>query len=162
MPWTIEMPTKIEQIIKKSQEACASTGAKLTNKRKNILVVLANSIAPLSAYEIVEHYRGQFQESLPVMSVYRMLDFLIKEELVHKLETSAQYMLCAHIACEHQHEMPQFLICNRCGSVKEIGIKKQIIEELERSVENMGFMLTQNQLELRGICNECRLQLTSA
>ena len=79
-------------------------------------MVLLASATPLSAYEIVDRYKTQFQESLPVMSVYRMLDFLIQEKLVHKLETAGQYMSCAHIACDHQHETPQFLICDRCGS----------------------------------------------
>lgn len=91
-----------------------------------------------------------------MMSVYRMLDFLIQEKLVHKLETAGQYMSCAHIACDHQHETPQFLICDRCGSVKEVGIKKPIIEELERSIQSTGFMLAQKQLELHGVCEHCQ------
>jgi Fur family zinc uptake transcriptional regulator len=152
------MTADIEKIIEKSQATCASTGNKLTNKRKKVLMVLLNSALPLSAYDIVERYKEQFQESLPVMSVYRMLDFLIKEKLVHKLETASQYISCSHIACNHQHEMPQFLICDRCGSVKEVGIKKTIIEELEHSIRNTGFLLTHKQLELHGICKRCKIQ----
>ncbi len=151
------MSLDIDQIIKKSQEACELAGAKLTDKRKNVLIVLLASSTPLSAYEIVERYKTQFQESLPVMSVYRMLDFLIQEKLVHKLETAGQYMSCAHIACEHQHETPQFLICDRCGSVKEIGIKKHIIAELERSIQSTGFALAHRQLELHGVCKHCQV-----
>lgn len=150
------MSSDIEEIIKKSQEACALAGAKLTSKRKNVLIVLLASATPLSAYEIVERYKTQFQESLPVMSVYRMLDFLIHEKLVHKLETASQYMSCAHIACDHQHETPQFLICDRCGNVKEVGIKKRIMDELERSIQSTGFALAHKQLELHGVCKHCQ------
>lgn len=150
------MSSDIEEIIKKSQEACALAGAKLTSKRKNVLIVLLASATPLSAYEIVERYKAQFQESLPVMSVYRMLDFLIQEKLVHKLETASQYMSCAHIACDHQHETPQFLICDRCGNVKEVGIKKRIMDELERSIRSTGFALAHRQLELHGVCKHCQ------
>ncbi|SFP86419.1 Fur family transcriptional regulator, zinc uptake regulator [Nitrosomonas cryotolerans] len=150
------MPADIDQIIKKSQEACASTGAKLTSKRKNVLTALLTSSIPLSAYEIVEKYKNQFNEALPVMSVYRMLDFLIQEKLVHKLETSGQYMICAHITCDHPHEMPQFLICDRCHTVKEIGIKKQIMSELERGIQSTGFTLSKKQLELHGFCEHCQ------
>lgn len=150
------MSEGIDQIIKRSQEVCASTGNKLTEKRKNVLMVLLASSTPLSAYEIVDKYKIQFKESLPVMSAYRMLDFLIQEKLVHKLETAGQYMSCAHIACDHQHETPQFLICDRCGSVKEVGIKKHIIEEFERSIKNTGFALSRQQLELHGICQHCQ------
>ncbi|MBX3618233.1 Fur family transcriptional regulator [Nitrosomonas sp.] len=150
------MSADIDQIIKRSQEVCASTGNKLTEKRKNVLTVLLASTIPLSAYDIVDKYKAQFQESLPVMSVYRMLDFLIQEKLVHKLETAGQYMSCAHITCNHQHETPQFLICDRCGSVKEIGIKKHIIEDLERSIQSTGFALAHQQLELHGVCKQCQ------
>ena len=150
------MPTDIDQILKKSQEACALTGAKLTSKRKNVLTVLLTASTPLSAYEVVEKYKNQFNEALPVMSVYRMLDFLIQEKLVHKLETAGQYMICAHITCEHPHEMPQFLICDRCHAVKEIGIKKQIMSELERDIQSTGFALNKKQLELHGFCEHCQ------
>jgi Fur family zinc uptake transcriptional regulator len=149
------MTVNTEKIIIKLQEACALAGVKLTSKRKNVLIVLLNSKTPLSAYDIADNYKKQFQESLPVMSVYRMLDFLIKEKLVHKLETSGRYISCAHIACDHQHEAPQFLICDHCGNVKEVGIKKPIINEIERSVKKIGFTLTNSQLELHGICKRC-------
>ena len=150
------MPADIEKLINKSQEVCVSGGTKLTQKRKNVLMVLLASTTPLSAYEVYDRYKAQFQESLPVMSIYRILDFLIQEKLVHKLETAGQYMSCAHIACDHQHETPQFLICDRCGSVKEVGIKKSIIEELESSIRSTGFTLAHQQLELHGVCARCQ------
>ena len=125
------MSPETDQIIQKSLEACALAGVKLTNKRKNVLIVLLSSVRPLSAYEIFERYKAQFNESVPVMSVYRMLDFLIREKLVHKLETANQYIACAHITCNHQHETPQFLICDNCNIVKEIGIKKNIMAKLK-------------------------------
>lgn len=131
-------------------------GSKLTNKRKNVLAVLLASPAPLSAYEIVERYKAQFDESLPVMSAYRILSFLIQEKLAHKLETASQYMSCAHITCNHQHGTSQFLICNHCGNVKEIGIKKHIMAEFERSIQSTGFTVVSKQLELHGVCELCR------
>ena len=150
------MSANIDQIIKKSQEACSLAGVKLTNKRKNVLTILLESTIPLSAYEIAEKYRFHFNEALPVMSVYRMLDFLIHERLVHKLETASQYMSCEHITCDHQHETPQFLICDQCGNVKEIGIKKHIMSELALSIQNTGFKLTHQQLESHGVCERCQ------
>ncbi len=150
------MVSKIDQIIKKSQRVCVLSGVKLTRKRQNVLMVLLSSEKPLSAYEISENHKEKFNESLPVMSVYRMLDFLIKEKLVHKLETANQYIACAHIACDHQHETPQFLICDNCHAVQEIGIKKSIITELEQSIRNTGFELDYQQLELHGLCESCQ------
>lgn len=150
------MSIDIDHIIQKSQETCTTAGVKLTTKRKNVLVVLLHSSIPLSAYEIVERYKTRFSESLPVMSVYRILDFLSREKLVHKLETASLYIACAHIACDHQHETPQFLICDRCHTVKEIGIQNHIMAELARSIQNTGFTLAHQQLELHGLCERCR------
>lgn len=150
------MSVEIDHIIKKSQEACTSAGVKLTTKRKNVLIVLLSSSTPLSAYEIAEKYKTQFNESLPVMSVYRILGFLIQEKLVHKLETASLYIACAHIACDHQHETPQFLICDCCHSVKEISLKKHIMAQLARSIQNTGFTLAHQQLELHGLCERCQ------
>ena len=150
------MSANIDKIITKSEELCASAGAKLTSKRKNVFIVLLASPTPLSAYEISDRYKTQFNESIPVMSIYRMLDFLIHEKLVHKLETASQYMACAHITCDHQHGTPQFLICDLCGNVNEIRTKKHIMVDLERSIQRTGFTLAHKQLELHGICGRCQ------
>lgn len=150
------MSVDIDHIIRKTQEICTTTGVKLTPKRKQALLVLLTASVPLSAYEIAEHYKTMFNETLPVMSVYRIMNFLIQEKLVHKLETANRFISCAHIACDHPHEIPQFLICDRCHTVKEVGVKKRIMTELEHSIQHTGFTLASQQLELHGLCEHCR------
>ncbi|HNO76340.1 Fur family transcriptional regulator [Nitrosomonas mobilis] len=150
------MSTSIEQIIQRTMMLCASTGAKLTTKRQHVLLVLLSTPVPLSAYEIAEQYKKRFDEALPVMSVYRIMHFLIQEKLVHKLETANRFIACAHIACDHPHEIPQFLICDRCKMVQEVGIQKHIMKELADSIEHTGFTLASQQLELHGLCKNCR------
>lgn len=150
------MTSDIDQIIKKFQSVCTLSGVKLTRKRQNVLMVLLSSKKPLSAYEISRKHQDLFNEPIPVMSVYRMLDFLVKEKLVHKLETVNQYIACAHITCNHQHETPQFLICDSCHAVQEVGVKKSIITELEQSIRSTGFELAHQQLELYGLCQNCQ------
>jgi Fur family zinc uptake transcriptional regulator len=54
--------------------------------------------------------------------------------------------------------MPQFLICENCHKVKEIGLKQQLIDELASSVQQTGFKLTTSQLELSGLCEDCQSQ----
>ena len=97
----------------------------------------------------------EFKEALPAMSVYRILDFLEGENLVHKLRLANKYVACSHINCDHDHETPQFLICDTCGSVKEIGIKKALIDRLKRNVEEAGYVLKSSQLELHCLCQSC-------
>lgn len=149
------MNNQIEAIVAKAKAECEKAGVKLTLKRQNILSVLLLSSAPLSAYEIVDTYREQYGESLPAMSVYRILNFLVENRLVHKLETTNQFLACAHISCDHEHEIPQFLICDRCHSVIEVGLRKTLVKELHESVQRTGFKMTSQQLELHGICAVC-------
>jgi len=147
---------ELERIIHKAEDSCVESGGRLTVKRKNILTALLSTDMPQSAYEIADYYKGAFNDSIPVMSVYRMLEFLIKESLVHKLVSTNKYIACSHIACSHEHEVPQFLICDQCHHVREVGVKKDIIDALQNSVENANFYLNSPELELHGVCKDCR------
>jgi Fur family zinc uptake transcriptional regulator len=143
-------------ILQRAKEICSSKGGRLTTKRQLVLALLVESEHPLSAYEIADLYQQKTNETIPAMSVYRMLDFLSDVNLVHKLASTNKFMACTHIACEHQHEKPQFLICDNCHSVSEIGIDNNLISELEKSIAAKHFQLSSPQLELHGICDKCQ------
>ena len=52
------------------------------------------------------------------ITVYRALDFLMANGLVHRIESRNAYLACAH---DHDAAaLVAFLICERCGSVGEI------------------------------------------
>lgn len=146
----------IEKALTKASALCAASGGRLTEKRKHVLAILLAQGLPLSAYEIADAHQRQFGQSMPAMSVYRILEYLASENLVHKLASSNKYIACSHIACEHAHRIPQFLICEKCHHVKEIGIDRSIIEALEASCEAAGFTLRSPQLELSCVCSACR------
>jgi Fur family zinc uptake transcriptional regulator len=145
----------IEQVLDRAQAICADQGAKLTDSRRVLKVVL-ESTEPLSAYQIADQYRDIYGKTLSVMSVYRMLNFLKENELVHRLETTNQYLPCSHISCHHSHEIPQFLICDSCKGVDEVGIRKEILKELSANIEDTGFALAHQQLEFHGLCKSCQ------
>lgn len=139
----------------KAQDMCTISGGRLTQKRKRILELLLLSGTPLSAYEVADKYNKSVDTSMPAMSVYRILDFLESELLVHKLNSTNKYVACSHISCSHAHEVAQFLICSNCLQVKEIAIAKRIIEELDEQVGEAGYKLLNSQLELQCICDSC-------
>lgn len=150
------MTNKVDISLQDAQNQCSQTGLRLTDKRCKVLKILLQAAEPLSAYDIADQFKTVFTKSLSAMSAYRMLDFLMQANLVHKLETSNQYLACSHISCKHDHELPQFLICDQCHTVKEIGLGKQLLHELKSSIENTGFALSSQQLELHGVCEACR------
>ena len=146
---------ELNKIIHKAEESCIESGGRLTVKRKNVLIALLSSDMPQSAYEISSYYKETFNEAIPVMSVYRMLKFLVKESLVHKLSSTKKYVACSHIACNHSHRVPQFSICDQCNQVSEVGVQKEIIDALQISVEKADFYLNSPELELHGVCRDC-------
>lgn len=146
----------VDKVLDKAQAICAAHGAKLTDKRRRVLQVVLESAEPLSAYQIADQYRDLYGKTLSVMSVYRMLNFLKENELVHRLETTNQYLPCSHISCQHAHEVPQFLICDSCHTVDEVGIRKEILRELSSNIEDTGFALARQQLEFHGLCRDCQ------
>lgn len=147
--------TELKKIVDQADQHCRSRGARLTHRRKQVLSGLLKSQKALSAYELMDVCQAEYGENLPAMSAYRILDFLQQEHLVHKLKLANKYVACAHIACEHAHEVPQFLICNQCQKVKEIGISKLTITKLRKHVEQAGYRLASPQMELNCVCETC-------
>ena len=145
----------IDTIIEHAEQNCKSHGSRLTTKRKQVLSLLAQTDKALSAYDLIDLFVKENGEKIPAMSVYRILDFLEAEHLVHKLKLANKYIACSHITCKHDHGVPQFLICSVCNVVKEITVNKSTINELNQSVEKAGFKLVSPQLEINCICNDC-------
>lgn len=144
-----------QQSIAHAEAQCEQHGSKLTKKRKAVLLGLLQSDKALSAYELADYCRDALDESMPPMSVYRILEFLESEQLVHKLKLANRFVACIHITCDHKHAAPQFLICEQCYKVSEVGIKASTMKALRHNVEAAGFKLVSPQLELSCVCDDC-------
>ena len=145
----------VESIIQHAEQHCDMRGSRLTQKRKQVLTGLVKSNKALSAYELIDFCKQEYGESLPAMSVYRILDFLESELLVHKLNLANKYVACMHISCDHAHAVPQFLICKNCSIVKEITVEESTISDLGNTVKGAGYQLLSPQIELNCLCDNC-------
>lgn len=145
----------IDSIIQHAEQHCAEHGSRLTEKRKHVLAGLVQSDKALSAYELMAVCKEKYNEDIAAMSIYRILEFLESERLVHKLNLANKYVACAHISCDHAHETSQFLICGSCNKVSEININKTAFSELSKTVKDAGFNLVSPQLELNCLCDDC-------
>lgn len=150
------MPTaSTENTIAHAEARCRNAGVRLTEKRKHVLASLVDSNKALSAYELADAIRDQYGESIPAMSIYRILDFLQGEHLVHKLQLANKYVACTHIGCDHDHGVPQFLICGSCHQVNEITIDRSVMDALRENVENAHYRMVAEQIELNCVCERC-------
>ena len=139
-----------------AEQKCAENGVKLTKRRKEVLTALLECNTALSAYELTERCNQQGEPAMPPMSVYRILEFLEEQSLVHRLSTTNKYIACSHISCDHSHyRRPQFLICNDCTRVQEVNVTPETLTAIERVAANVGFNLGDKQLEVSGTCSDC-------
>ncbi len=146
---------KLDTIICHAEQHCKANGTRLTATRKQVLSGLIKSNKALSAYELIDFCKRMSGQTIPAMTVYRVLEFLEDEHLAHKLYLTKKYVACTQITTRHTHDASQFLICGDCNKVNEININKHTVTELQKSVEDAGFQLVRPQLELNCICNDC-------
>ncbi len=104
---------------------------------------------------LLDYCNETCDEAFAAMSIYRILEFLESQQLVHKLELANRYVACVHITCDHEHEVPQFLICTDCQKVKEFSISRSTMDSIKRQVGRASFHLVSQQIELNCLCDGC-------
>ena len=137
--------------LRHAESCCAARGQRLTPMRRRVLEVLAASHKPLGAYEIMELVGGA-QRPAPI-TVYRALDFLRDNGLVHRIESRN-----AFVACVNNHatgDLVVFLICEHCGAVGEAA-SAAVTHELKAAARSAGFTPKAPVIEIGGVCAHCR------
>ena len=145
----------IQEVIASAEQHCVDRGVRLTTKRKQVLEGVVRSESALSAYELADYCSKTFGKTMAPMSVYRILDFLEEEHLAHKLNVANKYVACSHIVCDHEHGVPQFLICGRCHKVKEVVIPKAAMTAIKKTVNEADYTLLTPKLEINCLCETC-------
>ena len=145
----------MDSALERAEKYCSEQGSRLTEKRRQVLSGLLDSKKALSAYELTDFCRTHLGYNLLPMSVYRILDFLESKNLVHRLNLANKYVACSHIAFEHEHTSPQFLICKSCHRVEEVSFPPSVLSSIEGGAKNAGYQLVSNQLEVEGVCGNC-------
>ena len=141
---------KLTHVLEQAEALCRERGVRLTEQRRTVLQLLCVSEKPLSAYELLAQLRGVVKNPAPP-TVYRALDFLLEQGLVHKLESLHAYIGCAHP--DHPHAS-QFLICDDCGEVAEVE-DPSVAKSLKAAGKAIGFRTKRPVVELRGTCAQC-------
>ena len=141
-----------DEALANAERICLARGQKLTTMRRKVLEVLLSSHRPLGAYDIIEQLAKHLARPAPI-TVYRALDFLMANALVHRIESRNAYLACAH---NHDASaLVGFLICDKCGSVGEIATSA-VAQSLESAARQEGFTPKLSVVEISGICAHCR------
>ncbi|MBV1932508.1 MAG: transcriptional repressor [Porticoccaceae bacterium] len=135
-----------------AQALCARDGARLTPIRETVLRLIWQSHRPLGAYDIIEQLSESSAKRVMPPTVYRALDFLLTQGLIHRLATLNAYIGCPFPGSAHSNV---FMVCRVCGSAAECSvdaINKAIVAAASRS----GFVIESQSIEVSGLCPACQ------
>lgn len=145
--------------VRNAEAHCVEAGVRLTPIRRDVLEVLYSDHRPLGAYDLVEGLSKLKARRIAPISVYRALDFLVEQGLVHRLSTRNAY-----VACGHGHGIDDtvaFLICETCGGVDE-RLSPAMKKALTTLTGGNGFKARQQIVEILGLCDHCHMPETKS
>lgn len=124
-------------------------GFRMTSQRRAILHVLYHESIHLSPTEVF----ARAKETLPGLTeatVYRTLEFLSDNGLVHPAHIGSGHLVYEIARQDHHH-----IICRKCGSELQIDHAplEKVYEELEA---NSGFRSIDSHVTFFGICPNCQ------
>lgn len=127
-------------------------GLNLTPGRRSILDMLCAAAKPLGAYEMIDRLVDERGRRPAPISVYRALDYLVENGLVHRLATRNAFLACAH---RHKGSDPTvFLICKSCGQVEETA-SHSVGQGLQALSSGLRFKPNAQVIEVSGLCAAC-------
>lgn len=136
-----------------AEQICASRKLRFTQSRRRVLELVCQYSQPVGAYSLLDDLRKDGLPAAPP-TVYRALDFLLENGLIHRLATNNTYLACAHP--QNQHE-GLFLVCNQCGDTQEVHTSG-VIDSVNRSARKFDFKVEHATVEVTGVCNSCSSQ----
>lgn len=142
----------LDEAMNRAENLCMRLGLRLTAQRRRVLELLWSSHKPLGAYEILDMLNEQGGAAAPP-TVYRALDFLLTNGLIHRIESLNAFIGCTAPDQEHG---AQFLICSSCGLAAELD-DDGLTEEIRERAYKFGFDIKKQTIEVSGICHACRV-----
>jgi len=145
------MTMSLAGLLDHAEALCRRRGARLTAQRRQVLAIIDGAQRPLGAYEILDALRAAVPGAAPP-TVYRALEFLVEQGLVHRLETLHAFVGCANPDEPHAG---QFLICRTCGAVRELE-DPMVSRSVQAAAAATGFRAEHPVVEIRGRCASCK------
>ncbi|WP_201533849.1 transcriptional repressor [Psychrobacter ciconiae] len=153
-------PTEVAARISAAKVDCTRRGVRFTPLRQQIYQLILESTAPIGAYDLITQLQqlrcstGATNQTKNVAppTVYRSLEFLLAENLIHQLTSLNAYVPCCHPRDKHT---AAFLICESCQRVQECS-SLPVQEMMSFAKDDAGFLVARSVIELAGRCKDCQ------
>ncbi|QQN27027.1 Fur family transcriptional regulator [Pseudomonas syringae group genomosp. 3] len=135
-----------------AETLCTQQGLRLTTLRRRVLELVWQSHKPLGAYDILAVLSEEDGRRAAPPTVYRALDFLLENGLVHRIASLNAFTGCNHPTHAHQG---QFLICRLCHAAIELqhpAISNAVVD----AAAGVGFAVEGQTVEIVGVCAGCK------
>jgi Fur family ferric uptake transcriptional regulator len=124
-------------------------GFRMTPQRQVILQILHDANGHLSPVDIFTSASQRFP-GLTETTVYRTLDFLVQNGMIHSTHNPGGHLVYEITGHEHHH-----LICLNCNN--SIEIAHSALYDLYKKLEvDSGFQLNSSHLTFFGLCRDCQ------
>ncbi len=152
---------EIEQQLAVAARICDRREIRLTTLRRQVLALVLDTARPATAYDLLDRLREHHKGAAPP-TIYRALDFLLEQGLIHKVERLSAYIGCIQHGHGHDHpadsdavlHAAQFLICRHCGTVLELE-DAEIGTAIGDAARRVGFRPMASTIEIEGLCSRC-------
>jgi Fur family zinc uptake transcriptional regulator len=152
----------IDQALRDARRLCKQRKVKLTPLRASVLALVWRSHQALGAYPLMDLLRQKRLEEeganklIAPPTVYRVLDFLQQQGLIHRLATLNAYIGCEHPAQQHNG---CFLICADCHNTEELP-DTELSSAIDNLAQSDGFCVQHAAVEVVGLCAGCQESTT--
>ena len=145
---TLPLPDRLRE----AATLCAGRGSRLTGQRALVLEVLMEAGRALGAYDLIDIVAARAGKRIAPITIYRALDFLVENDLVHRIESRNAFLACP--GGHGVHPQAVFMICETCGVVSET-VSPQVEAGLMALARDHGFRPKGRVVELTGCCGTC-------
>ena len=142
----------VSEALGTAEHLCVERGVQLTPVRHKVLELIWESHKAVKAYELLDRLKPLQQAAKPA-TIYRALDFLIEQGLIHRVESLNAFVGCR--CSGHQHDQ-LLLICKHCHEVEERSAS-DVMSALSLEFRQAGFMVYSKAIEVHGICAKCQI-----
>lgn len=121
-----------------------------TKQKQLLLEILKEANRPMSINEIY----SQLVLHLPKIAkstIYRNIDSLLGQNLIDKYHLKDNEVFYRIKATQEEHK--HVVICDDCKKVFDLPMCP--IHELENAMEEEGFIITDHQIQIIGLCKTC-------
>lgn len=139
-----------EKAIDTAVKLCQQRGVRFTPIRREVLELIWESHRAVKAYDLLDRIKPTTGSAKPA-TVYRALDFLLEQGLIHKVESLNAFIGCCFSDRRHEQLL---LTCVKCHEIEERP-GERVMEAIAEELEQAEFTLQHKAIEIHGICGRC-------